>query len=131
MFVQGIFFFIVTLLIQYRVFLRLQQLLFKLVFGPEKLDSQIESESEDVDVKHEKDRILLNGDNTRMKDVLIVNDLSKKYSRKAKLAVDHLCFGVKPGECFGLLGVNGAGKTSTFKMLTGKFAKKKNLNFFL
>ena len=29
-----------------------------------------------------------------------------------------LTFGVHPGECFGLLGVNGAGKTSTFKMLT-------------
>ena len=27
--------------------------------------------------------------------------------------------GVRRGECFGLLGVNGAGKTSTFKMLTG------------
>ena len=24
------------------------------------------------------------------------------------------------GDCFGLLGVNGAGKTSTFKMLTGE-----------
>lgn len=24
-----------------------------------------------------------------------------------------------PAQCFGLLGVNGAGKTSTFKMLTG------------
>jgi ABC-type multidrug transport system ATPase subunit len=27
----------------------------------------------------------------------------------------HVCF----FQCFGLLGVNGAGKTSTFKMLTG------------
>ena len=34
-------------------------------------------------------------------------------------AVDNLAVGVREGECFGLLGVNGAGKTSTFKMLTG------------
>ena len=54
-----------------------------------------------------------------MSDVLLVTDLSKKYSRKGKLAVDHLSFGVKSGECFGLLGVNGAGKTTTFRMLTG------------
>lgn len=48
--------------------------------------------------------------------------LSQVYkSRKMGriLAVDRLCLGVRPGECFGLLGVNGAGKTSTFKMLTG------------
>lgn len=37
-----------------------------------------------------------------------------------KAAVNNLCFSVKRGECFGLLGVNGAGKTSTFKMLTGE-----------
>ena len=32
-----------------------------------------------------------------------------------------ICFsvGIPRGECFGLLGTNGAGKTSTFKMLTG------------
>ena len=72
---------------------------------------------EDVDVKHEKERVLQGGQN--LSDVLLVTDLSKKYSRKGKLAVDHLSFGVKSGECFGLLGVNGAGKTSTFKMLTG------------
>ncbi|XP_037068888.1 ATP-binding cassette sub-family A member 2-like [Pollicipes pollicipes] len=44
--------------------------------------------------------------------------LTKVY-RGAGTAVDQLCFGVAPGECFGLLGVNGAGKTSTFRMLTG------------
>uniref|UniRef100_A0A5F8GTK8 ABC transporter domain-containing protein n=1 Tax=Monodelphis domestica TaxID=13616 RepID=A0A5F8GTK8_MONDO len=35
------------------------------------------------------------------------------------LAVDRLFLSVQKGECFGLLGFNGAGKTSTFKMLTG------------
>ena len=30
-----------------------------------------------------------------------------------------LSFGVKQGECFGLLGINGAGKTTSFRMLTG------------
>ena len=30
-----------------------------------------------------------------------------------------LSLGIPRQECFGLLGVNGAGKTSTFKMLTG------------
>ena len=28
-------------------------------------------------------------------------------------------FSVSSGECFGLLGVNGAGKTTSFRMLTG------------
>ena len=30
-----------------------------------------------------------------------------------------MTFGVNDGECFGLLGANGAGKTSIFKILTG------------
>lgn len=34
-------------------------------------------------------------------------------------AVDHVSFGVKQGEIFGLLGANGAGKTTIIKMLTG------------
>ncbi|OXB73735.1 UNVERIFIED_CONTAM: hypothetical protein H355_007406 [Colinus virginianus] len=41
------------------------------------------------------------------------------YRMKRKPAVDRICVGIPPGECFGLLGVNGAGKSSTFKMLTG------------
>ena len=31
-------------------------------------------------------------------------------------AVKGLSFGVKPGECFGLLGINGAGKTTSFRL---------------
>ena len=34
------------------------------------------------------------------------------------LAVERLSFGVSAGECFALLGVNGAGKSTTFKSLT-------------
>jgi len=87
-----------------------------LILGPESTKSSNDPNLDDEDVKHEKERIL---NKTDLPDVLVVKDLSKKYSRKGKLAVDHLTFGVKPGECFGLLGVNGAGKTTTFKMLTG------------
>lgn len=43
-------------------------------------------------------------------------DLSKKY--KYILAVDRLNLAIDKGECFGLLGPNGSGKTTTVKMLT-------------
>ena len=54
-------------------------------------------------------------------DVLLVEDLFKQFgSRRNRFtAVNGLSFGVKQGECFGLLGVNGAGKTTSFRMLTG------------
>ena len=45
-------------------------------------------------------------------------DVIKVYDNEWT-AVDGLCLAVGKGECFGLLGINGAGKTSTFKMLTG------------
>ena len=36
-----------------------------------------------------------------------------------KLAVNGISLAIPTGECFGLLGVNGAGKTTVFKMLSG------------
>ncbi|XP_052824141.1 phospholipid-transporting ATPase ABCA3 [Octopus bimaculoides] len=51
------------------------------------------------------------------KDVIVVKDVSKLYG--SFMAVNHISVGIPAGECFGLLGINGAGKTSTFKMLTG------------
>lgn len=50
-----------------------------------------------------------------------VHDFRKVYSlgcTKSHLAVEKASFGVEYGECFALLGVNGAGKTTIFKSLT-------------
>nr|CAD7446493.1 unnamed protein product [Timema bartmani] len=77
-----------------------------------------EVEEEDSDVAAERKLIRMNERKTlRMNYKLLLIDVSKFYG--SFQAVDQLCVGVKRGECFGLLGVNGAGKTSTFKMLTG------------
>lgn len=49
--------------------------------------------------------------------MLKVENVSKYYGEF--LAVDNLSFTVKPGEIFGLLGINGAGKTTMFRMIMG------------
>jgi ABC-2 type transport system ATP-binding protein len=49
--------------------------------------------------------------------MLKVENITKYYGNF--LAVDNLSFEVKPGEIFGLLGVNGSGKTTTFRMIMG------------
>jgi ABC-type multidrug transport system ATPase subunit len=73
------------------------------------------TEEEDADVSTERTRVLRSSKN---EDLLHVENLVKVY-QGSHTAVNHLCWGVPVGECFGLLGVNGAGKSSTFRMLTG------------
>lgn len=46
-----------------------------------------------------------------------VNSLSKKFGKF--LAVDNVSFNVNKGEVFGFLGANGAGKSTTIRMLCG------------
>lgn len=48
---------------------------------------------------------------------IMVRDLSKRFG--AFTAVDSISFEVRRGEVFGLLGANGAGKSTTFRMLCG------------
>src|SRR5512139_225143 len=50
-------------------------------------------------------------------DAIVVEDLTRKFG--AFVAVDRLSFDVKPGEIFGFLGSNGAGKSTTIRMLCG------------
>lgn len=47
-----------------------------------------------------------------------VHKISKNYGDF--LAVNNVSFGLEYGECFALLGITGAGKTSCFKCLTGE-----------
>lgn len=51
--------------------------------------------------------------------MLKVENLVKKYPKSDKVAVDNISFELKPGEIFGFLGQNGAGKSTTIKCLTG------------
>ena len=49
---------------------------------------------------------------------ITAENLSKTYGKEKLVAVDTLSFTVEEGEIFGLIGPDGAGKTSLFRMLT-------------
>ena len=46
-----------------------------------------------------------------------VNNLTKKFGNFT--SVDNISFNVEKGEVFGFLGANGAGKSTTIRMLCG------------
>src|SRR6266446_5405395 len=52
-----------------------------------------------------------------MADAINVKDLTRRFG--AFVAVDRLTFDVREGEIFGFLGSNGAGKSTTIRMLCG------------
>lgn len=80
----------------------------------------------DEDVENEADRIRdMKCSNKPEKDKLLVKvkDYRKVYTKmfgKGFKAVESVDFGLEFGECFCLLGVNGAGKSTTFKALTNE-----------
>lgn len=47
-----------------------------------------------------------------------LNTITKTYGKEKKRAVDNVSFSVNKGELFGLIGPDGAGKTSLFRILT-------------
>jgi ABC-2 type transport system ATP-binding protein len=52
-----------------------------------------------------------------MKDIIVVDNLIKKYKTADTNAVDGVSFKVEEGEFFSMLGPNGAGKTTTLSIL--------------
>lgn len=80
--------------------------------GP--LNSMIKHNGQDEDVIEEERRVK----QTLPDDMPVrLAGISKSYGDT--VAVDNMGFGLEFGECFALLGVSGAGKTTLFKCLTG------------
>ncbi|MDD5065634.1 MAG: ABC transporter ATP-binding protein [bacterium] len=52
-----------------------------------------------------------------MNNIIEIKDLTKKFNQKK--AVDNLSLNIKQGEIFGLIGPDGAGKTTTLRILSG------------
>lgn len=53
-------------------------------------------------------------------DIIQAKNLTKVFRRatgQSLLAVDHLCFGISKGQCFGLLGINGAVRKFLFILI--------------
>jgi ATP-binding cassette subfamily A (ABC1) protein 1 len=74
------------------------------------------AEDEDEDVAKEVVRV---DGGANQDDVVVVKHLRKVYP-SGLVAVHDLTFGIKRGDVFALLGVNGAGKSTTLKILSGE-----------
>ena len=58
-----------------------------------------------------------------MQQILKINNLIKRYATEQKNAVDGISFEVYKGEIFALLGVNGAGKSTTINIICTLISK--------
>lgn len=74
------------------------------------------AQDEDEDVARERLRVEAGMVDDTLKTVKLRKEYKSVYG--TNVAVQNLSLGVQAGKCFGLLGVNGAGKSTTFKMLT-------------
>ncbi|XP_047145843.1 phospholipid-transporting ATPase ABCA3 isoform X2 [Hydra vulgaris] len=120
MVIQAVIFFALVLFIEYRVLKRFISVIKSRFLNRNQEKHLVQPGIQlDEDVLMEQIRVE-QGDISNC--VLKLNGLTKVYGSKFGeefLAVDNISLGIQYGECFGLIGQNGAGKTSTFKMLTG------------
>lgn len=72
----------------------------------------------DDDVKDEIDKVKSMSQQQINKSILVLKGLTRMFYEDM-CAVNQLHLDIEEKECFGLLGVNGAGKTSCFKMMVG------------
>uniref|UniRef100_A0A8W4F9G4 ATP binding cassette subfamily A member 14 n=1 Tax=Sus scrofa TaxID=9823 RepID=A0A8W4F9G4_PIG len=89
-------------------------------FNKERVSMELSVESEDEDVQNERNRILEYPQES-LNSTVLIKELAKIYfAMPAVFAVRNISVAIKKEECFGLLGLNGAGKTTSFQILTGE-----------
>ncbi|UJR32205.1 hypothetical protein I4U23_019670 [Adineta vaga] len=79
-----------------------------------------EGEDDNDDIIEERYRVESMKDEIKQNQALILENLTKFYRTTTIPAVNRLTFAIPHGQCFGLLGFNGSGKTTTFRMLVGE-----------
>lgn len=89
-------------------------------FRKNEIDQKPNDEIKDLEVKKEIERVKDSG----LTDYSIkIQNLQKNYGgmcSQGVKAIKGLSLGLQNGECFALLGLNGAGKSTTFKCLTSE-----------
>ena len=126
--IDTIIYLIILILIEYLskkgIWSENEKLMKKNVGGVELRDSGVVDE----EIRAQNDYI--NIDNNEYNYKIRVKNLQKKYissiykifycckKNKGKIAIKNLNFCLEKGECFGLLGLNGSGKTTAFKCIT-------------
>lgn len=110
--ISGIFYLTICLLIDLRFFTKIY---YNYIDRPRDLYDP--SATLDIDVRAEIEKIRQMSQNDINSRNLILRRLTKIY--KNFVAVNQLFLEVPPRECFGMLGVNGAGKTTALKMMIG------------
>eukprot|EP00456_Euglypha_rotunda_P079041 TRINITY_DN7582_c0_g1_i4.p1 TRINITY_DN7582_c0_g1~~TRINITY_DN7582_c0_g1_i4.p1 ORF type:complete len:141 (+),score=28.34 TRINITY_DN7582_c0_g1_i4:78-500(+) len=73
----------------------------------------------DEDVANEMQRVQSGG---ASRDLIVVKGIRKVFPPR-KVAARDVWFGIPSGQCFGFLGVNGAGKTTVLRVLTGEIGR--------
>ncbi|XP_053233210.1 glucosylceramide transporter ABCA12 [Podarcis raffonei] len=122
LFIQGTILFSIRLLVDdgtiQKVWYNTLEFMYNKVHGKPQFHLEAIDEEEDKDVQAERERVTLGLADC---DMLQLQNLTKIYHlpHRRIVAVKNVSIGIPAGECFGLLGVNGAGKTTIFKMLTG------------
>lgn len=102
--IGGLLFLAIVLMRDYSIF----QLIWSTVFRNSQNLPPIDTQTMDDDVKNEIERVKSKTSTQTAQSNLVLSGLSKFYGNI--MAVNQLFVGVEPAECFGLLGVNGAGK---------------------
>lgn len=117
---QGVIYFTILMILESGLWRRIKPSIFcerrkrSFVFNQLSSASSMSSNIEDENVFQER---------AKVKSIdhslygVVLDEITKCYGDL--LAVDSISLAIEESECFGLLGVNGAGKTSTFKMITG------------
>lgn len=126
LFVLGVFFTILNVLIESGLIYRWKTYLCERIGVFRSQEQRIVEELKIVSIQNSLKR----NDKYDAPQALKVDNLCKTYTR-GLYAVKNVTFAVKSGECFGLLGKNGAGKSTIFKMLSGQMEPSVgSINYF-